>query len=257
MSRDSSVHQFCIMVRRYPPLSFRLRRGGDQLFVPFRRDVAVRGRRRRRPGYIPDPVARHRLPQVLPLSAQGSQEEKERGPERKSPPRESHAPQQRPDRKSLERPLQSRHAAGDVSGELREGQYLLTIRHCQYRDHRVNIAGFLKKKNTPTSLASSIHTSLPPNPSLLTIHLSRRERKRTTERVRIDDVSPRLIARAATKKRDKATKKKKRKETNIYAIIVLNSRRPIRRHLTKGERVTDCFEVSTTIHDLSRNDGLI
>lgn len=112
------------------------------MLVPFRGDAALCRGGRRGPRYIPNPPAGHWLSQVLPLSAQGTQEEEERRPERQSSPRESHSPQQRLDREPAERTLQPSHAPGNVPGELREGQYLLTIRHRQYRDHRVNSHDF-------------------------------------------------------------------------------------------------------------------
>lgn len=112
------------------------------MFVPFRGDAALRRGGRRCPRYIPNPPAGHWLSQVLPLPAQSAQEEEERRPERQSPSCESHSSQQRFDREPAERTLQPSHAPGNVPGELREGQYLLTIRHCQYRDHRVNSHDF-------------------------------------------------------------------------------------------------------------------
>lgn len=136
------MHQLGSVVRRRASLSFGFRRGRSQLLLPFWSYAALRRGGRRCPGYISDPPAGHRLPQVLPLPAQGAQEKEKRRPERQSSPRESYPSQQRLDREPAERTLQSSHAPGDVPGELWEGQYLLTIRHCQYRDHRVNSHDF-------------------------------------------------------------------------------------------------------------------
>lgn len=142
MSRDSGVHQFGSVVRRRASLSLGFRRGGSQLLVSFRSDSALRGGGRRCPGHISDPPAGYRLPEILPVSAQSAEKEEERRPKRQSSPRESYPSQQRLDREPIEWPLQPSHAPGDVPGELRKGQYLLTIRHCQYRDHRVNSHDF-------------------------------------------------------------------------------------------------------------------
>jgi len=133
MSRDPGVHQFGSVVRRRASLSLGLRRGGGQLLLSLRSDLALRGGGRRCAGHISDPPAGHRLSQVLPVPAQSAQKEEERRPKRQSSPRESYPSQQRSDREPTERSLQPSHAPGDVPGELREGQYLLTIRHRQYR----------------------------------------------------------------------------------------------------------------------------
>lgn len=82
MSRDSSVHQLRSVVRRRAPLSFGFRRGRGQLLLPFRGYATLRRGGCRCSGYISDPFTGHGLPQVLPLSAQGAQEEEKRRPKR-------------------------------------------------------------------------------------------------------------------------------------------------------------------------------
>ena len=59
-----------------------------------------------------------------------------------------------------------------------------------------------------------------------------------------------IVERTHLTARTAQQQQQQQKNIYIYAIIVLNSRRPIRRHLTK-ERIPDCFEASTTIHALS------
>lgn len=93
MSRDSGVHQLGSVVRRRTSLSFGFRRGRGQLLLPFRGYAALRRGGRRCPGYISDPLTSYRLPQVLPLPAQGAQKEEKRRPKRQSSSRESHPPQ--------------------------------------------------------------------------------------------------------------------------------------------------------------------
>lgn len=87
------MHQRGSLVRRFAPLSLGFRRGRGQLLLSLRRDAVVRRGGRRRPWFVSDPIAYHRLPQVLPVPAQGAQEKEERRTERQSSPRESHPSQ--------------------------------------------------------------------------------------------------------------------------------------------------------------------